>query len=285
MIVLECEQGSDAWHQARIGVITGSEFVTARAKYATGKQAGTPNAAAKNYAFKKAIERIGGKLLDDGFENWGMRRGHELEPAARREHEIQLGEIVHRCGFVTTDCGTYGCSLDGMIGHRHGGSEYKCFASPEKMRDILLDGDLSDVIDQVQGGIWVAELEWMDFCLYCPELEPAGNTLWHRRVYRDDVYIKALRADLKSFNELVLEYMDKVRKAMGGSAPVVAAPSSAPSLHVKASAPTFESLLAKMQACTRRIAADLVLDEGRALPPDQLKDLAALADKKFQKGA
>lgn len=222
MIVIECEQGSEQWHAARVGVITGSEFVTARGKYATGKQAGTPNAAAKNYAFKKAIERIGGKLLDDGFENWGMRRGHELEPAARREHEIQIGELVHRCGFVTTDCGTYGASLDGMIGHRLGGSEYKCFASPEKLRDILLDGDLSDVTDQVQGGIWIAELEWMDFCLYCPELAPAGSPLWHRRVYRDDAYIKALRSDLEQFNDLVLEYMAKLRVALGGAPPPAA---------------------------------------------------------------
>lgn len=216
MQVVECAQGSDEWHAARVGVITGSEFGTARGVYKSGKEAGMPNAAAKNYAFKKAIERIGGKLLDDGFENWGMRRGHELEPEARKEHEVQLGEVVHRVGFVKTDDGRFGCSLDGMIGHRQGGSEYKCFASPEKLRDIILDGDLSEVMDQVQGGIKIAELEWMDFCLYCPELASAGNTLWHRRIFRDDTYIAALWADLEKFDALICDYIVKVRAAMLG---------------------------------------------------------------------
>ena len=213
MIVIECQQGSPEWHEARVGVITGSEFITARGIYKSGKDSGKPNAAAKSYAFKKAIERIGGKLLDDGFENWGMRRGHELEPAARAEHEIQLGEVVHRCGFVKTDCGRFGSSLDGMIGTT-GGSEYKAFASPEKLRDILIEGDLSEIIDQVQGGIWVAELEWMDFCLYCPELAGAGNTLWHRRIYRDDKYIAELVRDLKRFDLMVCDYMDAIRKSL-----------------------------------------------------------------------
>lgn len=255
MIVINCEQGSDEWLQARCGVLTGSEFVTYRSRsgelteqqaefvgavksgksqaeaaaIAGYKKAPTAEAVvraiaglpvgdwsgdAKNAAFKKAIERIGGQLLDGGFENWGMRRGHELEPAARAEHEIQLGEVVHRCGFVKTDCGRFGASLDGMIGHHEGGAEYKCFASPEKLREILLTGDLTGVTDQIQGGIWVAELQWMDFCLFCPELAPCGNTLWHRRVYRDEVYIKALVADLERFDGLVQEYMAKLREVM-----------------------------------------------------------------------
>lgn len=213
MIVIECDQGSPEWHAARVGVITASEFITARGIYKSGKEIGQPNAAAKAYAFKKAIERIGGKLLDDGFENWGMRRGHEMEPAARAEHEIQLGEVVHRCGFVKTDCGRFGGSLDGMIGTK-GGSEYKAFASPEKLRGILIDGDLSEVMDQIQGGMWVADLEWLDFCLYCPELASAGNTLWHRRVARDDKYIGELVRDLHRFDMLVCDYMDAIRKSM-----------------------------------------------------------------------
>lgn len=217
MIVVECEQGSPEWHQARVGVITASEFVTARGVYKSGKNIGQPNSAARDYAFKKAIERLGGKLLDDGFENWGIRRGHELEPEARREHEIQLGELVHRCGFVKTDCGRFGCSLDGMIGFKKGGSEYKCYASPEKLREILLDGDLSEVMDQVQGGIQIAELEWMDFCLYCPELKPVGNSLWHRRVYRNDRYIAELFDDLERFDDLVEEYMAKLRKSLNAA--------------------------------------------------------------------
>lgn len=215
MIVITCEQGSPEWLQARCGVITASEFVTARERYQKGPQAGKPTAVARSYAFRKAIERIGGKLLDeDRYETWAMRRGHELEPAARAEHEVQLGEVVHRCGFVKTECGRFGASLDGMIGHQEGGGEYKCFVNPDKVREILLEGDLSGVMDQIQGGIWIAGLKWLDFCLYCPELAPCGNTLWHRRVYRDEAYIEALRADLEAFDALVVDYMAAIRRSM-----------------------------------------------------------------------
>jgi len=60
----------------------------------------------------------------------------------------------------------------------------------------------------------VAELEWMDFCLYCPELASAGNTLWHRRIYRDDKYIAELVRDLKRFDLMVCDYMDAIRKSL-----------------------------------------------------------------------
>jgi recombination protein RecT len=45
--------------------------------------------------------------------------------------------------------------------------------------------------------------------------------------------------------------------------------------------PTYAQLAEKIKAAKTRDVAELVLDEGRALPADQLKDLAALADGKF----
>lgn len=94
-----------------------------------GKPVGQPTEAALNYAFNLAVERIAGEALDNGFETWQMRRGHELEPMARMEHEMQTGLIVQRAGFVTTDDGAFGASADGLIGE-DGGSEYKCFIAP-----------------------------------------------------------------------------------------------------------------------------------------------------------
>jgi hypothetical protein len=173
--------------------------------------------AAKDAAFRKAIERIGGQLLDGGFENWGMRRGHELEPLARKAHQIQLGEVVYECGFVTTDDGRFGASLDGMIGHRVGGAEYKGFANPGKLRRLLLENDFSGIMDQCQGAIEIAELQWIDFCIYCPELESAGSALKRWRIFRDDAYIKALFEDLNRFDALVVDYIGRIKLALGGA--------------------------------------------------------------------
>lgn len=245
MIVIECEQGSPEWHASRAGVITASMFSVARkkvnclteqqAKYVAAVRAGLgekeamlaagykarPKSetveraiagmpvgeysdAAKDYAFRLAIERISGAALDEGFETWSMKRGHELEPAARMEHEIQTGLLVERAGFILTDDRVFGASADGLIGE-DGGSEYKCFVSPEKLRSILIDQDWSELTDQVQGCLWLSGRKWWDQCLYCPALEHIGKQLTRLRVMRDDNYIEAMEPELLEFAALVSE--------------------------------------------------------------------------------
>lgn len=181
------------------------------AKALRGEKVGDFSDAAKNYAFRLAVERISGKPLDDGFETWHMRRGHELEPMARMEHEMQAGVFVERCGFVTTDDDRFGASADGFIGE-HDGCEYKCFLSPEKLRAFWFDDDASSVMDQVQGGMWITGRKRWHLGLYCPALEPCGKQLWLRTYERDDNYIEQLEAELWELKLLVDEYEARLRK-------------------------------------------------------------------------
>lgn len=251
MIVVHCDQGSEEWHRSRAGVITASMFSTARDKIngltrqqrlyvdailsgcgeiearekagykaapkaevvqraLAGETVGEPSAAALDYAFRLAIERISGQPLDEGFETYSMRRGHELEPEARKEHEILTGEVVQRAGFILTNDRLFGASADGLIGDT-GGSEYKCLISPERLREVLIGGDVSDFTDQVQGCMWISGRAWWDFCLYCPALKPIDKHLWHRRIERDDDYIDAMVSDLAQFERLVSEYEINLR--------------------------------------------------------------------------
>lgn len=253
MILLTCDQGSPEWHQSRAGVITASMFATARkrvgelderqrqyvdavlsgmsekvaadrAGYKTlprsaiieraisGEPIGDYSEEAKNYAFRLAIERISGQPLDEGFETFAMRRGHELEPAARAEHEVQSGLIVQRAGFVLTDDGAFGCSADGLIGS-DGGSEYKCFINPEKLRTFHIDNDASEVFEQAQGCMWITGRKWWHIGLYCPALESVGRQLWWRRFERDEAFIASMQADLQNFRELVSGYESMLRVA------------------------------------------------------------------------
>lgn len=210
MIVINCAQGSAEWHQARAGCITASMFETARSKLKSGPNKGQPTAAALDYAFRLAVERISGEPLDNGFETWQMKRGHELEPEARMEHEIQSGLIVQPAGFITTDDGAFGASADGLIGEQ-GGAEYKCFLSPEKVRAFHIDNDASGIADQVQGCMWISGRKWWHIGMYCPALEAAGKQLWWRQFERDDDFIEQLEADLWQFKLLVDQYEDKLR--------------------------------------------------------------------------
>lgn len=207
MKIIECDQGSPEWHAARAGVITASNFKLTRAsaRLKSGPNKGEYNEAAKNYAFRLAIERISGTALDEGFETWQMKRGHELEPAARAAHEEVAGVVVQRAGFVTTDDSLFGASADGLIAP-DGGSEYKCLVSPEGLRDVLLDDDISEFTDQIQGCLWITGRRWWHFALYCPALASIGKDLYYREVQRDDDYIEALEQDLIVFNRQVERY-------------------------------------------------------------------------------
>lgn len=210
MIIVNCAQGSEAWHQERAGVITASMFGDARARLKSGQNKGEPTAKALDYAFRLAVERIGGKPLDNGFETWQMRRGHELEPEARMEHEIQTGLMVTQVGLVKTDDGVFGASADGFIGE-DGGAEYKCFLAPEKLRSFHIDNDASEIMDQVQGCMWITGRKWWHIGMYCPDLKVVGRQLWWKEFQRDDDYIEKLEEDLWQFKLLVDGYEEKLR--------------------------------------------------------------------------
>jgi len=210
MLIVECDQGSVEWFQARSGAATASNFAEVRKRLKSGANKGDFSQAAKQYAFKLAIERISGELLsEDKFETWEMRRGRELEETARLKHEQKLGILVEQTGIVLTDDKCFGASVDGLIGE-HGSSEYKCFVAPASLMPIILHNDISDCIDQVQGQLWLTGRKWCDFVLYCPALEKVGKDLTIIRVNRNDEYIAELEKDLLAFNLLVVDYMQKL---------------------------------------------------------------------------
>ncbi|WP_414501681.1 YqaJ viral recombinase family protein [Zymobacter sp. IVIA_5232.4 C2] len=187
-------------------------FKDARKRLSSGPRKGQFTDRSVNYAFRVAVERISGMPLDDGFETYAMRRGHEMEPDARMEHELQSGLIVEETGFVTDDEGIFGASADGLIGD-DGGAEYKCFTSPEKLKGFWIDGDVSDVIDQVQGCMWITGRKWWHIGMYCPALEPAGKQLWWQSFGRNDDYIAELEKDMKEFCQMVDSFEQKLRSS------------------------------------------------------------------------
>lgn len=211
MRIIECEQGSPEWFKARAGVITASNFAECRKRPKTGANKGGFTDKAHKFAFKMAIERLSGELLDeDNFETWAMKRGREMEAEARLAHEEAKGILVEQAGISLTDDGRFGASVDGLIDD-DGASEYKCFISPNSLMPILLNNDLSAVIDQVQGQLWVTERLWSDFVLYCPALKPINRHLTIITVQRDDNFIEELESDMLRFDNLVCEYQEKLR--------------------------------------------------------------------------
>ncbi|WP_213956298.1 lambda exonuclease family protein [Variovorax sp. dw_954] len=183
-----------------------------------GLKVGDLSEAAKNYAFRCAFERISGEPMDEGFETWQMARGHELEPEARDEHQIQEGVLVERAGFVVTSDNVFGASADGLIGAK-GGSEYKCLVSAASLRPVLLEANQADFMDQVQGCMWITGRDWWHLGFYCPQLRAINYPLHIVRCKRDDAYIDAMVEDLLEFKAEVDRQEKCLRALAAANAP------------------------------------------------------------------
>lgn len=221
IVIHDHEQRSEGFFRSRAGCITASYFHALResARLKTGPKKGQFNAKASYLAFKLAIERISGMVLevDDGFTPWQARRGNELEPHARLQHELKYDILVERAGFIKTEDGKFGASADGFT-DRDGlrrGCEYKCYLSPEKLQDILLTGSTDDVIDQCDGGMWITGLDAWDFGLYCPALSSIGLDFTLTPILRNDDRIELLERDLLQFDDLVEECVVRLKQRAG----------------------------------------------------------------------
>lgn len=210
MLSFNVEQGSPEWLAARAGKITASNFIEIRKKMKTGPRKGDFSAAADDYAFRIAIERISGKLLDEEkFNSWAMKRGTRMEEEARIIHEERIGTFIEQTGFVCSDDERFGASADGLIGDDDG-AEYKCLVDPARIKKVYISEDISEFMDQVQGCMWITGRPKWQFCLYCPALESIGKEFKIIHVKRDQGYIDELVEDLERFDDLVTEYRFKM---------------------------------------------------------------------------
>ncbi len=198
------EQGSEAWLEARRGVITGSKFRTAREKLKSGQ----PNKAALDYARDIARERIGGKAPAQ-FQNAAMRTGTEQEPVARGKYEALTGNLVEEVGFFTTEDRLFGLSPDGLIDD-DGVLEIKTMVSSDTLFTAVADGDVAAYMDQCLGYLWLLGRQWVDLVLWAPDLDH----MTIKRITRDEDAIEQLEADLMAFARLVQNYEKTLRAAL-----------------------------------------------------------------------
>lgn len=206
MIFHDHPQGSEAWLEARRGVITASRFKDARDKL----KGGGSSKACLGYAFDIARERVGGKAPQK-FQNAAMRTGTEQESFARLAYESRTGELVEETGFFTTDDRLFGVSVDGLVGD-DGIIEIKTMVSSDTLFTAVVKGDTSEYIDQCNGAMWLLGRLWVDLILWAPDLEPIGKHLTIKRIARDDDVINLLEADLLQFAALVSDLESQLRK-------------------------------------------------------------------------
>jgi putative phage-type endonuclease len=199
--IIECEQGSAEWHQARCGVVTASRFADVMAK-------GEGKTRAK-YMRELAGEIITGQPAET-YSNAAMERGKEMEAAARAAYEFQSGHMVRQIGFARN--GRSGASPDGIItiGRATRALEIKT-KLPHLLIECILRGTLPpEHRAQVQGALWILDSDVADFVAYWP-----GMPLFTVEVFRDGVFLGELSREIARFND-ELDAMVETIKRYGG---------------------------------------------------------------------
>ena len=203
MIELDVVQGSEEWIEARLGIITASEFK--KVVTATGKLSKTRT----RYLGELLAEWLLGYSVNE-FDNDWTERGRLLEDDAFKYYGLYTREKPRKAGFCYKDEGRMiGGSPDALVG-KDGVLELKC--PGEGMHLVyLVQGELpSEYSSQCQGLLWVTGRKWLDFMSYHPELPP-----FIIRVEPDEDYHAALDKHMPVFIKEIEQYRVKLREEHG----------------------------------------------------------------------
>lgn len=202
--IFDMEQNTEEWLRARLGIPTSSCFSQMLAK-GEGK-------VRRTYMMKLLGERLTGEPADN-YSNGHMERGHAMEEEARNIYALLTDAEPQRVGFIRNsgDYGEAGASPDSLIG-ADGLLEIKTKLAHLQCEVLLADRLPPEHTAQIQGQLWVAEREWVDFVSYWPKMPP-----FIKRINRDENYIRVLTGEVARFNDELAELHRKVT-AMGRAA-------------------------------------------------------------------
>lgn len=199
MIVIDCQQGTEEWLKARLGLITGShmsEIITPGGKASTQ---------VTSYLYKLAAETVTGEP-GKFYESEDMRTGTEREPEAREFYSFLRDVEIQQVGFVRHNALLCGVSPDGWIGD-DAMAEFKCPADHTQVKR-LAEGVLpTTYFPQIQANLWICERDWCDFVSYHPKMKPLIV-----RVHRNEKYIKTMASLVESASSVLQQLIEKVKK-------------------------------------------------------------------------
>jgi hypothetical protein len=191
--IVDCVQGTPEWHAARRGLPTASEFHKVLAK-GEGKT--------RNEYMRKLVGELVTGECEEGYSNGYMERGKAQEADARDLYAFHRGLEPQLVGFVRN--GPKGCSPDSLIG-ANGMVEIKTKMAHLQVDVLLRNRIPPEHMAQLQGNLWVAEREWIDFVSYRPRMP-----LFVKRMFRDEAYIKNLAKEVDIFLAEMVEMHHKV---------------------------------------------------------------------------
>lgn len=200
MKVIQCEQGSHEWFEARKGIPTASEFSTVMAK---GREKGARSVTRDRYMRQLAGEILTGEPAPEGYTNGFMERGKALEGEARDLFAFMRDMEPETVGFLRGV--RMGASPDSLIGD-FAGLEIKTAIPAVQIERLQANRVPPEYVAQVQGCMLVSERDTWFFMSYCPKLPPLIL-----EVHRDEPYLINLRYSIEAFNEELDNLVNSIR--------------------------------------------------------------------------
>jgi putative phage-type endonuclease len=194
MIILDCEQRSEEWYDARRARITASQAdnLLTPAKRLT---------LAKDILVESISDTVAPMFVNEAMQ-WGIDEEHR----ARTWYELETGKTVTEVGFCLHDKIKYiGCSPDGLVDD--GLLEIKCPNSRTHL-DYLENGAPKNYIAQMQFQMWVTDRGWCDFVSYDSRL-PGNAQILIQRIERDEKMIELLKENAAWVNEYIVSFKKK----------------------------------------------------------------------------
>lgn len=202
----DIEQGTEAWHDIRRGVVTASvvgKLLTPTLKVAD-------NDVSRGLTAALVAERITG-WTEDTPMTADMWRGTESEPFARDVYSTYYQQATE-VGFMVRqeDGWELGFSPDGLVG-MDGLIEIKSPRAKTHLKTILADEVPGHYMAQCQAGLLVTGRDWLDFVSYV-----GGMPLFVKRVLPDPQWFDAITAACIAFEVNAQRIVDDYRERVAG---------------------------------------------------------------------
>jgi len=160
--VVGAQQGSEAWFNLKLGVISASNASKAVAKKGSETR--------KSYMYSLISQVVTGQMQDlqNKYVDWGKHH----EDAARATYEMLVNEPIDEVPFVFKDSSfREGCSPDAIVGGKRG-LEIKCPYNTDNYVAFLVDNKIKPEYQwQYQYAMRVLDCDLFDFVQFDPRVE------------------------------------------------------------------------------------------------------------------
>jgi len=138
-VIIEAEQRSEGWHNARLGMFTSSEIYKLMTKPKLKSE--VLSEGAKTYILEKVAESLTG-IREEVPTTKAMQWGIDNEPLAKR-HLARLNNwTIEETSFIKIESLNWGGSGDGWVREINAALEVKCLNTVNHLKEIRDSEDL-----------------------------------------------------------------------------------------------------------------------------------------------